>query len=531
MLYFAKKIQIVSTRTEFQRVDVLEVLRPSFQSLELYHRSLLNDGSYESQHPELFEPDRIVYLDGVLQSRRSGDAPYHEILTHPSLFAHKNPKRVAIIGGGEGATLREVLKHKTVQQVYMIEIDEMMVSLSREYLPGWSDCSNIVGSTPSCFDDPRVELRHIDAFQWFIDNFSGENDGNGSVPPFDVIIMDALDPQIQKDFVDALYDGGPFLQSLPRALADDGILTAQVGHGDFLSTPAEEYSDNRNRVKFIRTLVKGGFQSVLKYDDRFHSGFVDAPWQIMVALKDRESRADWFANSALVELKIRQRLLPAKDGSTPLYYFDGPRMQTAHYPSKPTEAVFCRGNPDVRDCQVGHGFDPERRNLPLSSLEVKPSTIEKAGRGVFAAVDIPQQSYVGLESLLPIIYGSPQTYDLMARWWERIPWVYQRWWGEELEVYTHGYGHVFDYSGGHEVFVDSTFHCFINHACKGQNNVGWNLTVNEANGDPDNVAKEVYDTYFGEDLIYNPAAERQVHFYSSAIPLRDIKKGEELFDN
>ena len=151
---------------------------------------MTNDGSYEPRHPELFEPDRIVYLDGVLQSRKSGEAAYHETLIHPSMFAHKNPKRVAIIGGGEGASLREVLKHKTVEVVYMIEIDEMMVNVSRKYLPSWSDCSTLAGSAESCFDDPRVVVQYIDAFQWFIDNFPA--DGPPLVDPFDIIVMDAL---------------------------------------------------------------------------------------------------------------------------------------------------------------------------------------------------------------------------------------------------------------------------------------------------------------------------------------------------
>jgi spermidine synthase len=131
-------------------------------------------------------------LDGVLQSRRSGDAPYHEALVHPAMFTHQNPKRVAIIGGGEGATLREVLKHNTVEKVVMIEIDEMMVMASREFLPEWSDCSNLVGSAPNCFDDSRTEVFFEDAFKWFIDRFSDGGALKGTEEPFDVIIMDAL---------------------------------------------------------------------------------------------------------------------------------------------------------------------------------------------------------------------------------------------------------------------------------------------------------------------------------------------------
>jgi spermidine synthase len=183
-------LQIASVQTDFQTIDIYDVFTPERGTLESYEKSLANNGSYESTHPELFQPDRIIFLGGILQSRRVGDAAYHEALVHPSLFAHPNPKRVAIIGGGEGATLREVLKHKTVEKVVMIEIDEMMVNVSRRFLPDWSDCSNIVGSSDNCFDDARVELYLEDAFKWFEDRFLAGD--NAPEDAFDVIIMDAL---------------------------------------------------------------------------------------------------------------------------------------------------------------------------------------------------------------------------------------------------------------------------------------------------------------------------------------------------
>ena len=179
-------------QTRFQHIDVYDILRPKTQPFEEYQRSLSKDGSYESLHPQFFSQERIVYLDGVLQSRGSGDAPYHEALVHSGMFAHDNPKRVAIIGGGEGATLREVLKHNTVEKVVMIEIDEIMVNVSRQFLPDWSDCSELVGSQSSCFDDARAEIVFADAFQWFIDRFGEDGKVKGSEERFDVIIMDAL---------------------------------------------------------------------------------------------------------------------------------------------------------------------------------------------------------------------------------------------------------------------------------------------------------------------------------------------------
>ncbi|KAL3915824.1 MAG: hypothetical protein SGILL_005465, partial [Bacillariaceae sp.] len=407
------KKEIASVKTNFQQVNIYDVLRSS-QSLEGYRTSLLGNGSYESQHPELFEPDRIVYLDGVLQSRRSGDAAYHETLVHPSMFAHPNPKRVAIIGGGEGATLREVLKHKTVEKVMMVEIDEMMVDVSKEFLPAWSDCSRFVPNVTSCFDDPRVETHYIDAFQWFVNSFP--SNGNPTTEPFDLIIMDALDPQVQKEFVNALYDGSEFLRSLPNALSDNGIFTAQVGADALNKDPAEHLSLNHNRVKLIESLSAIEFDMIRDYSDGCYSGFL-APWQIIVAFKNVDTKAEWLANPSMIDLKIRTRSLPTATGDSPFDFFDGPGMQAFQYPSKQSESIFCRGNPTVTACQDGHGFDPERENLPLlETLEVRPSSLgEHAGRGVFAKTDIPLQSYVGLDKLIPIIYGSPSTYDLMTK--------------------------------------------------------------------------------------------------------------------
>lgn len=101
-----------------------------------------------------------------------GEAAYHEALVHPAMIAHPNPERVAIIGGGEGATLREVLKYNTVKQVIQVEIDEQLVQACREALSEWSDCSDISGCDAySCFDDSRATVVFKDAFKWFGDRF------------------------------------------------------------------------------------------------------------------------------------------------------------------------------------------------------------------------------------------------------------------------------------------------------------------------------------------------------------------------
>ena len=190
MEYDMKQL-VVDVETDYSTIEIYDVLNPRFRDLDSYRRSLANDGSYEATHPEFFKPDRVLYMDHIMQSRLFGEAAYHEALVHPALFAHTHPRRVAIIGGGEGATLREVLKHNTVERVTMLEIDETMVQTARQYLPEWSDCSQLEDShADSCFDNPRAEVFYTDAVQWFLDRY-----GEGSTisnEKYDVIIMDAL---------------------------------------------------------------------------------------------------------------------------------------------------------------------------------------------------------------------------------------------------------------------------------------------------------------------------------------------------
>ncbi|HUK99897.1 MAG TPA: spermidine synthase, partial [Nitrospirota bacterium] len=97
---------------------------------------------------------RCLVLDGKMQSTLTDEFIYHEALVHPALLTHPNPKRVFIVGGGEGATLREVLRHKSVEYCMMVDIDQEVVEKSKEFLPEWHQ---------GAFDDPRTDLRFMEA--------------------------------------------------------------------------------------------------------------------------------------------------------------------------------------------------------------------------------------------------------------------------------------------------------------------------------------------------------------------------------
>lgn len=260
-LDFDVKDQIVSAKTDFQTVDVYDLMYPRSRSMESYLKSSTEDGSYESQHPENFGPDRVLFLDGVIQSTLYGDAPYHESIVHPAMITHPNPKRVAIIGGGEGATLREVLKHNTVEEAVMIEIDEGVVELSRQHLPQWQDCSSISHHEKAadwCFDDERVDARFEDAMAYFIDNFADAKEIVES--KYDIIIMDALDPNDDIPFAVELYTSDIYIKSLYNALTRDGILVVQVGEVPTYSSPADESGRFSNRAIMNDKLGEVGFQ-------------------------------------------------------------------------------------------------------------------------------------------------------------------------------------------------------------------------------------------------------------------------------
>ena len=453
-----KKV-ITTTVTPFQQIDVLDVIDPLHGTARSYERSLRPEIiTYESTHPELYRPNRKVFLDGVLQSTSRGDEAYHEALVHPAMFAHMDPKRVAIIGGGEGATLREVLKHKTLEEVKMIEIDEVMVNVSREALPGWSDCSDLEGSASSCFDDPRTDLRCEDALAWFIDRFSDDEDsddeddededsyssddddeGSGVIDidaqPFDVIIMDALDPQDNIEFADALYNNDVFLNAIYEALTDEGVLVLQLGESPHNSDPAEQ-SNNKNRHHIMNMIEEVGFQSMHIYEES-HCGF-GYPWSFLVACKSDKCRYNWYMNEAEIDVQIHYRMMRTKSGSSPLRYFDGATMKSYQDPPKAWETLYCRREPFPEHCNDYRGYSKNIKNYGIDNFDVRMSSIgDGAGRGVFSKVEIPQGSLIAAEESHKKVHFTHTTTYMMEVLKDNFP---EADYLSDLTQYAYGYG-------------------------------------------------------------------------------------------
>ena len=138
---------------------------------------------HEHNHPST---SRQFYLDGVLKSNSVGQAAAHESFVHPPMLAHDYPKRIVIFGAGLGASTREVLKHKGVEEVTVVGVDKGMADFARKYLPEWNDCSyaNTHRNMKSCFDDDRVTLVHDQTPSEWIANYDGAQ--------YDVALVDLL---------------------------------------------------------------------------------------------------------------------------------------------------------------------------------------------------------------------------------------------------------------------------------------------------------------------------------------------------
>jgi len=149
-----------------------------------------------------------LVLDGKWQSCTTDEFIYHEALVHPGLVAHQNPKRVLVLGGGEGATIREILRWKTIEKVMMIDIDGEVVEACKEHLPEMHQ---------NAFDDPRVELVIADALE-VLDTTS---------ETWDIVISDLSDP-IESGPSFALFTKEYFAK-LKRVLNPEGYVMVQAG--------------------------------------------------------------------------------------------------------------------------------------------------------------------------------------------------------------------------------------------------------------------------------------------------------------
>jgi spermidine synthase len=173
---------------------------------------MLLEGKTKFQTYQICEIPRFgksLFLDYNIQTSLLDEYIFHECMSQPAMTLHPNPKKVLVCGGGEGATLREALTHRTVEKAFMVDIDEELVDMVKIHMPEWHR---------GAFEDPRTNLVHTDARQWLIDHRDEK---------FDVILSDLPNPH--EDGPAQLLFTEEYFQICADAMSDDGVFAMQAG--------------------------------------------------------------------------------------------------------------------------------------------------------------------------------------------------------------------------------------------------------------------------------------------------------------
>lgn len=167
----------------------------------------LHEEQSEYQKIDIYETatfGKLMTLDGLVMVTDRDNFIYHEMMTHTALFTHPNPKRVAVIGGGDCGSLREVLKHPEVELCEQIELDERVTRVAEEFFPALCESNN----------DSRARFEFTDGIEWVRQSEPGQ---------YDVIIIDSTDPVGPAE---GLFSTA-FYKDCLRALGRDGLLVQQ----------------------------------------------------------------------------------------------------------------------------------------------------------------------------------------------------------------------------------------------------------------------------------------------------------------
>ena len=176
------------------------------QIINYLYKDKLFSGKSDFQKIEVYDTEKfgkMLIHDDIVMSTTKDEAVYHEMISHVPLFGHKNPEKVLIIGGGDGGTAREVLKHSTVKKCKMVEIDGMVVEA----------CKKFIEYSKEGLDHPKLDLTIGDGIEF----------ARNTEEKFDCVIVDSTDP------IGPATDlfGPEFYKNVSNILTEEGVVAAQ----------------------------------------------------------------------------------------------------------------------------------------------------------------------------------------------------------------------------------------------------------------------------------------------------------------
>lgn len=214
---------------------IYKEITPGGYGIAIKTKNILFSKQSDFQKVEIFDTDstlgRVLTLDDLMMTTEGDEWHYHEMIAHIPMMHHKCPKTVLVIGGGDGGTVREVLKHDTVEKVVLCEIDGMVIDACKEYLP-----------TISCeLDNPKCEILVQDAIEYIKDKKD----------MFDIVLIDSTDPMGPGEglFTDEFYS------NVKASMKEGGIMVAQ----------SESPFANPEEIKKMYTQLRRVFPIVSTY--------------------------------------------------------------------------------------------------------------------------------------------------------------------------------------------------------------------------------------------------------------------------
>ena len=210
---------------------------------------------------------KLLALDDMFMTTENDEFHYHEMIAHPAIFAHKNVKNVLVIGGGDGGTVREVLRHDSIEKVTMVEIDGDVVEACKKHLP----------SIAAAFDNPKLDLIIDDGIE-FVKNANPE--------AYDLIIVDGSDPVGPAEGLFSVA----FYNNCYKALKNDGILVSQ----------GESPKFNENAFADIHHTIRGLFgeenaKIALFYVPTYPTGM----WSFQFGIKNGKKQLDHISQEEI----------------------------------------------------------------------------------------------------------------------------------------------------------------------------------------------------------------------------------------
>ncbi|EGV66154.1 putrescine aminopropyltransferase [Yamadazyma tenuis] len=177
------------------------------QAMSLRVKKVLHAERSKYQDVLVFESTdygNVLVLDNCIQVTERDEFAYQEMIAHLAINSHPNPKKALVIGGGDGGVLREILKHSSIEEAWLCDIDEAVIEVSKKYLPEMS----------KSYADPRVHVHIGDGFK-FLAEYKNQ---------FDVIITDSSDPEGPAE---SLFQK-PYFELLKDALTEKGVISTQA---------------------------------------------------------------------------------------------------------------------------------------------------------------------------------------------------------------------------------------------------------------------------------------------------------------